>query len=147
MVLDMPDKLYKDYHCATNGIEIMNECSETTFPWFLGVGFNLPHLPFAVPKKYWNLYDRDMIKINPIQQKPKETPFFIWQNSWELRRYSDVPDNGPIPTELQRKLIHSYLASVSFIDEQVGRLIDHLQSFGQTENTVICLWGIMVGTW
>ena len=63
---DMPDKLYKDYHCATNGIEIMNECSETTFPWFLGVGFNLPHLPFAVPKKYWDLYDRDMIKINPI---------------------------------------------------------------------------------
>ena len=47
-----------------------------------------------------------MIKINPIQQKSKETPFFVWQNSWELRRYSDVPDNGPIPTELQRKLIH-----------------------------------------
>ena len=82
-----------------------------------------------------------MIKINPIQQKSKETPFFVWQNSWELRRYSDVPDNGPIPTELQRKLIHGYLASVSFIDEQVGRLIDHLQSFGQTENTVIYLWG------
>ena len=88
-----------------------------------------------------------MSKINPIQQKPKETPFFIWQNSWELRRYSDVPDNGPIPTELQRKLIHGYLASVSFIDEQVGRLIAHLQSLGQPENTVICLWGIMFGTW
>ena len=63
-----------------------------------------------------------MIKINPIQQKSKETPFFVWQNSWELRRYSDVPDNGPITTKLQRKLIHGYLASVSFIDEQVGRL-------------------------
>ena len=138
---DMPDKLYKDYHCATNGIEIMNECSVTTSPWFLGVGFNLPHLPFSVPKKYWDLYDREMIKINPIQQRPKGTPFFVWQNSWELRRYSDIPDNGPIPTKLQRKLIHGYLASVSFIDEQVGRLIDHLESLGQTENTVICLWG------
>ncbi len=40
-----------------------------------------------------------MIKINPIQQKSKEIPFFAWQNSRELRRYSDVPDNGPIPTE------------------------------------------------
>ena len=41
---DMPDKLYKDYHCANNGIETMNECSVTTFPWVLSIGFNLPHL-------------------------------------------------------------------------------------------------------
>ena len=48
----MLDKSYKDYHSASNGIEIMSECAAGEAPWFVGVGFNLPHLPFAAPKKY-----------------------------------------------------------------------------------------------
>ena len=49
---DVLDEGYKDYHSASNGIEIMSECAAGEAPWFVGVGFNLPHLPFAAPKKY-----------------------------------------------------------------------------------------------
>jgi len=138
---DFPDTVYKDHHCASDGIKIMSECAAGNTPWFVGVGFNLPHLPFAVPKKYWDLYDPEAFEINSVQQRPEGTPFFVWQNSWELRKYSDIPNNGPIPANLQRKLIHGYLASVSFADAQIGRLIDHLDSLGQAEKTIVCLWG------
>ena len=78
---DVRDEGYKDYHSASNGIEIMSEYAAGEAPWFVGVGFNLPHLPFAAPKKYWDLYDPATIEINPMQQRPEGTPVFVWQNS------------------------------------------------------------------
>ena len=138
---NVPDEVYKDYHSASNGIEIMSKCAAGDAPWFVGVGFNLPHLPFAAPKKYWDLYDPATIEINPVQQRPEGTPFFVRQNSGELRSYSDAPKRGPIPVDFQRRLIHGYYASVSFADAQVGRLLDHLDHLGETDNTIVCLWG------
>ena len=65
---DVLDKGYKDYHSASNGIEIMSECAADEASWFVGIGFNLP---FAAPKKYWDLYDPATIEINPMQQRPE----------------------------------------------------------------------------
>lgn len=98
----------------------------------------LRHSFLEQPKKYWDLYDPATIEINPMQQHPEGAPFFVWQNSGELRSYSDAPKRGPIPTDFQRRLIHGYYASVSFADAQIGRLLDHL---GETDNTIVCLWG------
>ena len=73
-----------------------------------------------------------------MQQRPEGTPVFVWQNSGELRSYSDAPKRGPIPIDFQRRLIYGYYASVSFADAQIDRLLDHL---GETNNTTVCLWG------
>ena len=73
-----------------------------------------------------------------MQQRPEGTPVFVWQNSGELRSYSDAPKRGPIPIDFQRRLIYGYYASVSFADAQIDRLLDHL---GETNNTIVCLWG------
>ena len=138
---EVPDEVYKNYHAASNGIEIMSKCATGNPPWFVGVGFNLPHLPFATPKKYWDLYEPNTIEINPVQQRPEGTPFFTWKNSWELRNYSHEPKKGPIPVDFQRRLIHGYCVSVSFADAQIGRLLDHLDRLEETNNTIVCLWG------
>ncbi len=141
-VADVPDEKYRDHQRASVGLEIMRELAAGGGPWFLGVGFALPHLPFNAPKSYWDLYDADEFELHPFQERPAEAPPFAYQDSWELRGgYTGVPKEGAIPEDLQRELIHGYYASTSFVDAQVGRLLDELERLGQADNTVICLWG------
>lgn len=62
-------------------------------------------------------------------------------NSGEMRDYAGVPPDGPVDEVMARDLIHGYYASVSFVDAQVGRILDELDRLGLAENTVVILWG------
>ena len=114
-------------------------------PWFLAVGYQKPHLPFVAPKKYWDLYDRNKIQLAEFQEIGEGTPKFAYHSFGELRAYSDIDDSldigDKLPEAKQRELIHGYMACVSYIDAQLGKLLDALESKGILENTVIVLWG------
>lgn len=138
---DVPDELYNDSLIADAAIEAISQRSKVDEPWLLAVGFLKPHLPFVAPKKYWDLYDPKKIELASFQQSPKDAPVYAPQNSGELRAYSNVPSQGPIPESLQRELIHGYLASVSFTDQQIGRVLSSLDQLGLTEQTIVVLWG------
>jgi iduronate 2-sulfatase len=138
---DAPEELYNDWNIAQAAIEAMTEKSKSDQPWLMAVGFLKPHLPFVSPKKYWDLYDPNKIELAAYQQAPDGAPAYAPQNSGELRAYSNMPNQGPIADSLQRELIHGYLASVSFTDHQIGRLLSRLDQLGLTESTIVVLWG------
>ncbi len=136
---DVPDSAYGDGRVADAAIEIMAELKDQ--PFFLAVGFRRPHLPFSAPKKYWDLYDPEAITSPEHPTKPGGIPDYAWHNSNEVRGYNDIPKEGPLPDELVRKLRHAYYACVSYMDAQVGRLLDALDAHNLTDRTVIVLWG------
>lgn len=142
---DVSDEAYQDGAYAKDALKKLEILNNGTKPFFFAVGFQKPHLPFIAPQKYWDLYDRDKIKLAEFQKLAKNTPRIAYHNFGELRSYSDIDDNldvGDIIDEAkQRELVHGYMAAVSYIDAQLGKLLDKLDELGITENTVIVLWG------
>ena len=139
--VDAPEALYMDGSIADRAIELIDQFKKEEKPFFLAVGFKKPHLPFVAPKKYWDLYQRDQFRIAPFQEHSKYAPEFAFQPGWELRHYADIPKEGKIPEEKQLELIHGYHACVSFVDAQIGRVIDELKKQNLLDNTIIVLWG------
>jgi iduronate 2-sulfatase len=136
---DVDDKAYGDGKVADAACKLLSEFDDN--PFFLALGFRKPHLPFSAPKRYWDLYERDAISAPAKPDKPAGIPDFAWHNSVELRGYADVPDDGPLDVELVRQLRHGYYACVSYMDAQVGKLLDALETQGLRDKTVIVLWG------
>ena len=108
-------------------------------PLFLAVGFLKPHLPFVSPQKYWDLHQGTNRVLQG--QPPTGAPAVALHNSDELRAYLDVPDEGPLSPELASRLVRGYRASASFVDAQVGRVLQALKESGMAEDTVVVLWG------
>lgn len=77
------------------------------------------------------------------QQLPRGHPHDLafYSNSGELRAYSGIPKTGPIPEAQQRELIHGHAACVSYIDAQVGLLMQTLADCGVADDTIVCFWG------
>ncbi len=138
---DVPDNAYADGRLADRAIEEMRRLSASGEPFFLAVGFYKPHLAFACPKRYWDLYPPESINLADNPFRPQDCPDIALHNWGELRRYSDIPKQGELPEDKARELIRGYYACASFIDAQVGRLLDELERLGLRENTVVCLWG------
>ena len=139
--LDVPDDAYADGAIAEAGIRLMKNLSKKEEPFFIALGFHKPHLPFVAPEKYWNMYDRDKIEENPFQQHAANSPGYAYQTWGELRAYSDIPDEGLLPGDKQKEIIHGYWASVSYVDAQVLKVLDALESLGLSDNTIVVLWG------
>lgn len=119
-------------------VERIKALRDSTF--FLGVGFHKPHLPFVAPQKYWDLYDPSTITI-PGRKQPYGMPSISMYNSKELRQYHGIPLVGYIGDTASLNLIHGYYAAVSFVDEQLGKLLDALKENHLLGNTIIVLWG------
>lgn len=143
--VDVDDDLHIDGAIAVQTLEAMERLAKQKKPFFLAAGFVRPHLPFVVPKKYWDLYDREKIELANEPSLPADSPPFAMNTMYELRDYFDYletpdPKSGSLTEAQQRELKHGYLASVSFIDAQVGRLLDKLDELGLGENTIVVLW-------
>ncbi|HVV00195.1 MAG TPA: sulfatase [Verrucomicrobiae bacterium] len=136
---DVPDNGLEDGQIADHAIRALEEIKDQ--PFFLGVGFRRPHLPYVAPLRYWNLYDPKTLALAPNPFLPKDAPAFASNNASELRRYKGVPKQGPTPDELARRLIHGYYASISYVDAQVGRLLAELDRLHLRDKTIIVLWG------
>ncbi len=139
---DLPDNAYSDGQNTDAAITGLERLAKKQQPFFLGVGYHKPHLPFTAPAKYWNLYDPAKISLAANPYPAKGAPVFSMTNYGELRNYVGVPKGKqPIPDTLARHLIHGYYACVSYIDAQVGRLLQALDKFDLTRNTIVILWG------
>jgi len=148
--LDIPDSQHVDGGIADQAISAMRELSQEDKPFFLAAGFVRPHLPFVVPKKYWDLYDRDTIPLADNQYLPKDAPALAFGDRnqgglYELRDYWDFADTpslfeGSLSEDRQRALKHGYYASISMIDTHVGRLLDELKSLKLEEETIVVIW-------
>jgi iduronate 2-sulfatase len=139
---DVPDTTYGDGMIADEAIKRLRAAKERAGqPFFIAVGFLKPHLPFVAPKKYWDLYDRSMFDPPKRQTPPEGAPAFAPTTWGELRQYSDMPELGPLTIEQQRQLIHGYHAAVSYMDAQLGRVLDELDRLALADNTIIVFWG------
>jgi choline-sulfatase len=144
--IDVPDNAYFDGAQTDVAIERIAELKKSDKPFFLGVGYYRPHLPFNAPKKYWDMYQRDQIPLADNRFLPEGAPPMAINTMQELRSYTDFkqaprPHDGELSEDEQRLLRHGYLASVSYIDAQIGRLLDALEKEGIADDTIIVLWG------
>lgn len=137
---DTPDNTFRDGQVAEMAITALKAMKERKAPFFLAVGFAKPHLPFVAPKKYWDLYDPATIKLASNPFFPKDAPPYAIIPGGELRSYRDIP-TGSIPDDLARKLKHGYYAAISYMDAQLGKVLDELDRLDLTKNTIIVLWG------
>lgn len=127
-----------DYQVASWAVQQIKAAPKDK-PFFLAAGFFLPHVPCYVTQKWFDLYppgDGILPLVNADDRN--DTPRFSWYLHWNLPepRLKWVNDNHQ-----WQNLVRSYLASTSFVDAQVGRLMEALQEAGLAENTIVVLWG------
>lgn len=138
---DVADDYLNDGWTANRAIDILKSRKGKAEPFFLAVGFAKPHLPFVAPKKYRDLYDPAKLPLAAFAGAPKNAPPYAPAPGGELRAYHNIPRNGPIPPDTARQLVHHYYAAVSYMDAQLGRVLDALQEQGLADNTVVIFWG------
>ncbi len=138
---------------ASRAIEAVRRHRRDEKNLFLAVGFYRPHLPWTAPQWCWDLYDRGAIDLadNPFfpENAVGKSDLCDFRHYWDeeveplfsdIGRYAD--DDFPVLSEAkQRECIHAYWASVSFMDAQVGRVLDEIDRLGMTEETAIVFWG------
>lgn len=135
------DEELPDGQIARKTIEDLRRLKAMNRPFFIAAGFMKPHLPFVAPKKYWDLYPSDTIKLPANYHRPKDAPDSAIHNSGELRAYEGIPKTGPVSDETALGLIRGYQACVSFTDAQIGKVLEELDRLGLAENTIVILWG------
>ena len=134
---------YADTKMVNKAIKQLDKLAKKEQPFFMALGFFKPHLPFNAPKKYWDLYNEKDIKLASNRFQPENAPDESMHNYGELRKYTNIPSdfNIEVPDSTQKKLIHGYYACVSYIDAEIGKLINHLKKLDIYENSIIVLWG------
>lgn len=131
------DREQADWKTADNAIAWLKTRPREK-PFFLAVGFRLPHVPCFASQKWFDLFPEDQIILPPVKEHERGgVPFFAWYLHWKLPE----PRLSWLKAENQwRPLVRSYLASTTFMDSQIGRVLDELAAAGETSNTVVVLW-------
>jgi iduronate 2-sulfatase len=122
--------------------ETIKRLQNATKPFFIAAGFVRPHLPFSAPKKYWDMHDPAKLPMPTFEKLPADSPKVAHKRGGEIAAYDPVPERDDVfDPELQRRLIHGYYAATSYVDAQIGKVIDELDRRGLADNTIIVLWG------
>jgi arylsulfatase A-like enzyme len=139
---NLPEEKYVDGIIRMEGIKLLEQVVKNDNPFFMAIGFKKPHEPFVAPKKFWDLYKNTEFKVAPNQKAPVGRD--------DLKKYvphgKDVKQNidkntGLIDERFQLDLIKGYYACTSFVDAQIGLVIEKLNELGVADNTIIVLWG------
>lgn len=142
---DVDDTAYVDGLTAELAIQKLKELKEKNQPFFLGVGFFKPHLPFTAPKKYWDLYNEDELPLAPFAAIPENSSRASLHGSGEFNQYNKGEEkaslDAPVSDAYARKVRHAYFACVSFVDAQIGKVLNELETLGLAENTIVVVWG------
>ena len=140
---DVLDDAYADSRVANHAIDRLRDLKEhPEKPFFMAIGFARPHLPFCVPKKYWDMYDPSKLPMPQYVKDPEGAPGWAGKRNGEITQFSQIPETFMVmPDTLTRKLIHGYYASMSYMDAQLGKVLDELERLKMLDNTVLVLWG------
>jgi arylsulfatase A-like enzyme len=131
------DQEQADWKIADSAIKYLQTVKRDK-PFFLGVGFRLPHVPCFASQKWFDLYPEDKLVMPPIKRDDRDdVPEFAWYLHWKLPepRLSWLEQNNE-----WRPLVRAYLATISLMDAQVGRVLDALDASGMQDNTIVVLW-------
>ena len=134
---DVPDEAYYDGRVAAEAVRVLGEVKDR--PFFLAVGFWKPHAPFNAPKRYWDLYDRARLPALD-GRRPAGAPEIAFHDSREIL---GLPGPGRISAtpELEREMRHGYFANISYLDAQLGKVLDALDRAGRAADTIVVFVG------
>ena len=127
-----------DYRMATQAIEYLEKYKDQSF--FLALGMAKPHSPPAAPKKFFDLYDVNTIPLPVDFSSRPQAPSGFPEISI-ARRNTDLFINREASPADAREMIRAYYASISFMDEQVGRVLDAVDRLKLREKTIVMFWG------
>ena len=131
------DKTQADWQIADAAIDYLRR-APVDRPFFLGAGFRLPHVPCFASPRWFELYPEGTLKMPPVLATDREDiPDFAWYLHWKLPepRLSWLERSGQ-----WRPLVRAYLASISFMDSQLGRVLDALDASPHAATTIVVLW-------
>jgi arylsulfatase A-like enzyme len=138
---DVPDDGYPDGLIAEAAIAKLREVKGQ--PFFLAVGFFRPHLPFNAPQRYWDLYTDESVPAAASAEPPTgvDPQISLHQSSELTPRYAGLATPGVVAPNEAAHLRHAYAACVSYVDAQIGRVLDELDRLGLSDNTIVVVWG------
>ena len=126
------DQEHTDGKVADETIKLMEKHKDG--PFFIGCGFYKPHCPWITPSKYFDLYSMDSISIPQVSE---ETRTGVPPEAF----HSTQPwPNFGVTTDQARESKRAYFAAISFVDAQIGRVLDAVDRLGLRENTIIVFW-------
>ncbi len=129
---DVPDEAYFDGRVAAEAVRVLSEVKDS--PFFLAVGFWKPHAPFNAPKKYWDLYDR--AKLPPLDpRRPAGAPEIAFHDSREVLGLPGK--HKELTAENIAEMRHGYFANISYMDAQLGKVLDALDRSGVADRTTV----------
>lgn len=136
---EIPNGQMHDEYVADWGIGQINSPHDE--PFFLALGFTRPHVPYTAPKEFFDLYNADSIQVPVIPTgEMVDIPLYGKATAYGLYPEGDHNTINQVGPGYWKLLIHSYLACVSFVDSQIGRVLDALDKSKVSGNTIIVLW-------
>lgn len=137
-----PDSYHYDWQLANHTISVLNYVKKKGGPWFVAAGFRRPHAPWKFPQRFWDMYNDVSIPAVLHRSRALNSPDLAYKKKnvqFNNTVYSPMPDPFPLKiTELARR---AYMGSVSWVDSQIGRVLDTLDTLGLTNNTLVVLFG------
>jgi arylsulfatase A-like enzyme len=127
--LDIPDEETSDYMVAQWAVSKLQEKHDK--PFFLACGIFRPHIPWEVPKKYFDLYPTDKITLPPHKEDDLNDAISHGREHWH---------KWVVKNKQWEKFVQGYLASITYSDAMLGHLLDGLEKSAYAENTIIVLW-------
>ncbi|MDB4680047.1 sulfatase [Planctomycetaceae bacterium] len=134
---DVSDVVYRDGQIANLAATMLHDYAGSEQPFFLAVGFWRPHLPFVAPKKYWDQYDPSLIPLPNPSTAPQNVSEIAMHSSREIKGYGLTPKDRPFTEQEIRHYRHGYYAAISFMDAQIGEILEALEKSGQADNTIV----------
>lgn len=135
--VDGPDNILNDGRTAESVVKFIKSERDKTKPFMISCGFARPHMPWVAPKKYFDMYPEDAGKL---AYAPKDADKDLSKDPYQGRKGSEIWNEG-VDDQTAQKLIRGYMASTTYADAQMGKVIQALKEEGLYDNTIIVMWG------
>ncbi|XP_009887559.1 PREDICTED: iduronate 2-sulfatase [Charadrius vociferus] len=142
-VTEMPSGTLPDIQSTEEAIRLLNVMKANKQKFFLAVGYHKPHIPLRYPQEFLKLYPLENITLAPDPWVPEKLPSVAYNPWTDIRQRDDVKalnvsfPYGPLPDDFQRQIRQSYYAAVSYLDMQVGLLLNALDDVGLSSRTIV----------